>query len=86
MEPTKLSPDATAALLRDLCVIMGFCLPLDDDRRIQNDPPTDVEAFIDAVYQAEGTDYLTNKRCRPMMRQITEKHFSEWQSRQKIQD
>ncbi len=50
----KLSPHQTRVLLDELCLILGFCLPLKDIERLQNDPPSDVEAFTIAVIQAEG--------------------------------
>jgi hypothetical protein len=54
LDPTKLE-----ALLYHLCVKYGFCLDADEHRRLCADPPTDVTAFTDAVYRAEGMDPAT---------------------------
>jgi hypothetical protein len=51
------SQEATIkALLDDLCVRLGYCLPPDDQRRITSDPPQSADAFTDAVIEAEGFD------------------------------
>lgn len=44
------------ALLYELCVVLGFCLPPDAQARLRESPPTDVDAFTDAVIRAEGLD------------------------------
>jgi hypothetical protein len=44
------------ALLDDLCVQLGYCLPPDDQQRIISDPPESADAFTDAVVAAEGFD------------------------------
>jgi hypothetical protein len=44
------------ALLYELCVVLGFCLPPDAQARLRKSPPTDVDAFTDAVIRAEGLD------------------------------
>jgi hypothetical protein len=43
-------------LLERLCVELGFCLPPDAALAIAEDPPGDIEAFVSAVFQAEGLD------------------------------
>jgi hypothetical protein len=43
-------------LLDDLCVGLGYCLPPDDKQRIIADPPPTIDAFTDAVIEAEGRD------------------------------
>ena len=53
-DPTKLE-----ALLYHLCVKYGFCLEPDKRQWLCADPPTDVTAFTDAVYRAEGLDPAT---------------------------
>jgi len=37
-----------------LCVMHGYCLPPDEQPTIINDPPQDVDAFVDAVLLADG--------------------------------
>jgi len=44
------------ALLYELCVVLGFCLPPDEQARLRESPPTDVDTFTDAVIRAEGLD------------------------------
>ncbi|MGI5207105.1 hypothetical protein ACQEU6_36710 [Spirillospora sp. CA-108201] len=56
MEPTKLSREDVALLLRDLCVELGFCLPPQDQDALCDSPPGDVDGFTDAVFRAEGLD------------------------------
>lgn len=43
-------------LLYELCVELGFCLPPDEQARLRESPPTNVDAFTDAVIRAEGID------------------------------
>jgi len=58
--PTKLEamgsePDRRiTALLSELCVTYGYCLPPDDQEALLTDPPLEADAFIDAVLRAEG--------------------------------
>ena len=44
------------ALLDDLCVTFGFCLPPDAKETLRTNPPEGVHAFTDAVIRAEGMD------------------------------
>jgi hypothetical protein len=44
------------ALLDDLCVTFGFCLPPDAKKTLGTNPPEGVHAFTDAVIRAEGMD------------------------------
>jgi len=52
----QLSPNQVQALLSELCVVLGFCLPPDEQARLRESPPTEVDAFTDAVIRAEGLD------------------------------
>ena len=52
----QLSPAQVELLLDELCVVLGFCLPPDEQARLCEAPPTDVDAFTDAVIRAEGLD------------------------------
>ena len=52
----QLSPNQVQALLSELCVVLGFCLPPIEQARLQASPPTEVDAFTDAVIRAEGLD------------------------------
>jgi len=44
------------ALLYELCAVLGFCLPPDEQARLRESPPSDVDAFTEAVIRAEGLD------------------------------
>jgi hypothetical protein len=50
------------ALLSDLCVRYGFCLPSEEHDRLLDNPPQDVLSFVDAVYIAEGLNPETADR------------------------
>ncbi|MDC3959796.1 hypothetical protein [Polyangium jinanense] len=49
-------------LLNDLCVRLGFCLPPNKWRTLEQNPPNDVRLFTDAVFLAEGLDPATADR------------------------
>ena len=57
-----LTPPEVEKLLRDLCVRLGFCLPPDEQQRLETSPPADVRSFTDAVFVAEGLDPETASR------------------------
>ncbi|MEX0734236.1 MAG: hypothetical protein WD944_01365 [Steroidobacteraceae bacterium] len=42
------------ALLDRLCVDLGFCLPPQEQHRLSQNPPSDIIAFTEAVFIAEG--------------------------------
>src|SRR5688572_20852219 len=44
------------ALLSELCVALGFCLSPNEQARLKESPPTDVDTFTDVVIRAEGLD------------------------------
>jgi hypothetical protein len=50
----RLSPRQVEFLLEELCVDLGFCLPPDANAQLMREPPTNVDAFTDAVIRAEG--------------------------------
>lgn len=53
------------ALLDELCAGYGYCLPPDRKADLLAQPPQDVDAFVDAVLQAEGLDpSLCDERTR----------------------
>lgn len=52
----KLSSPQVETLLHELCVVLGFCLPPDEQARLRDSPPTEVDAFTDTVIRAEGLD------------------------------
>jgi hypothetical protein len=52
----KMPPEKIAALLTELCVVLGFCLPPDAVARLKSDPPADPDEFAEAVIRAQGLD------------------------------
>lgn len=56
------------ALLDNLCVANGFCLPAEAREELINTPPEDVDAFTDAVFAAEGLDASLYKQLRRAVR------------------
>jgi len=53
------------ALLYDLCVTYGYCLPPNEQEALLSNPPQDVDSFVDAVLVAEGEDLsLFDKQMR----------------------
>jgi hypothetical protein len=53
------------ALLYDLCVIYGYCLPPDEQAALIAKPPEDADVFVDAVLIAEGLNpSLCDKQTR----------------------
>ena len=57
-----LSPGEVDALLYDLCVTHGFCIPRTAQIALQQNPPSDVTAFVAAVYRADGEDPAVGSR------------------------
>ena len=52
---------AVQALLDELCVTLGFCLPPAEQRRLRDAPPADPDAFAEAasalaVFKVEPLD------------------------------
>lgn len=58
-----LSPDAIELLLGKLCVDLGFCLHSPEYDELCDNPPDDIDAFVNAVYVAEGLDPATADRA-----------------------
>jgi hypothetical protein len=73
----QMLPTQVDALLSELCVTMGFCLPPDEAARLRKSPPTDVDAFTDAVIRAEGLDPYADipRRMRRDVRSRVADHF-----------
>lgn len=64
-------------LLEDVCVRLGFCLPPNEQIRLEQDPPKDVDAFTDAIFVAEGLDphEKSNRGLRAQVRELVAKHL-----------
>ncbi|MBV9927571.1 MAG: hypothetical protein JOZ96_21315 [Acidobacteria bacterium] len=65
---THLRSRHIAYLLDELCIELGFCLPPDEQMRLQDEPPEDVDAFTDAVFRAEGLEPTANLQLRHQVR------------------
>jgi len=65
-------------LLDELCAKLGFCLPPSEQRRLRGSSSTDVDAFTDAVLEAEGVDPRVNKQLRRTVRDTIEWHMRRW--------
>jgi hypothetical protein len=68
-EPVRTSSRQIAALLYELCVDSGFCLPREDTESLLNNPPADIDVFTDAVFHAEKMNPHTNPVLRNAVRQ-----------------
>jgi len=56
----------------------GYCLAPDEQARLVEAPPADVDAFTDAVFIAEGRDLQTVlKSERRAVRDVVAKYFGE---------
>ncbi len=64
-------------LLYELCVRLGFCLPQEAQRQLERHPPSEVEAFADAVYAAEGEDPHAHPHVRRQVCECIAAHFAQ---------
>jgi hypothetical protein len=80
----QLSPAQVEALLYELCVVLGFCLPPGGQARLRESPPTEVDAFTDAVIRAEGLDPYADisPHLRRDVRARVSEHFRKAQGEQ----
>ena len=65
-------------LLNELCIRLGFCLPPDEKRRLEESPPGDVDSFTDAVLEAEGMSDTISTDMRRQVRDVVDRHMSRW--------
>jgi hypothetical protein len=70
-----MSPSRVNALLCQLCIDLGFCLPPADNDRLRRAPPADVDAFTDAVFVAEGMFPYGDPHLRRRVRAVVAAHF-----------
>jgi hypothetical protein len=63
-------------LLDELCTKLGFCLPPDEQRRLLESSPREVDGFTDAVFRAEGMGDVHDPRLRRQVRDIVDQHMS----------
>jgi hypothetical protein len=63
-------------LLYELYVRLGFCLPPDEQARLEETLPLDADAFTDAVLLAEGLDpQQTDSELRNQVRECVARHL-----------
>ena len=61
------------ALLWELCVEYGWCLPLEDSRALRAAGPQDRETVIDSIIRAEcGEDDVRDEDTRAFLRPIVD--------------
>ena len=65
-------------ILDDLCIELGFCLPPEEQRRLEASPPENVDSFTDAVFEAEGMGHMSDTNIRRQVRDVVERHMSRW--------
>ena len=70
-------PVRVEAMLYELCVRLGFCLPPEEHERIKAQPPLDAEGFTDAVFIAEKMDSQRNLHLRRQVRDVVARHFED---------
>ncbi|GAA4078810.1 hypothetical protein [Actinomadura miaoliensis] len=76
MATPQLSPEEVASLLYDLCVELGFCLSPEDQAALRTSPPTDVDSFAEAVFQAEGMNPSANEHLWHQVRHMVARAFT----------
>jgi hypothetical protein len=65
--PQRLSPEQTRAVLNELCVKLGYCLPPKDYEIVESNPPTDPLAFAELVVRLEGVGELDPEAFKPVL-------------------
>jgi hypothetical protein len=71
----RLSYSEVAALLDDLCLRYGFCLPPREQERLKAEPPGDADGFTDAVFVAEGMDPWRDLHLRRLVKRRVAQAF-----------
>lgn len=76
---TRRDPKAEVRqLLYELCVDLGFCLPPQEQQRLQEAPPGDADGFTDAVFRAEGMHPGRHGQLRRQVRETVDRHMRGW--------
>lgn len=65
------------SLLYELCVECGFCLPPQEQLRLEEKPPMEIDSFTDAVFVAEGMNPYSKPALRKQVRERVAKHFAD---------
>ena len=73
------NPKQIDYLLGELCSRLGFCsIPPGEYDRLLAEPPTDVDDFTDAVFEAEGMDAADSqyRGLRAQVRDLVSRTFA----------
>jgi len=73
------SEQKVRVLLDELCVRLGFCLPPTASAQIRKDPPTEITAFTEAIFLAEGLKSEESRHLRQQVRDVVSRHFISWE-------
>jgi hypothetical protein len=76
----NLAPAEVRALLAQLCVKLGFCLPPVEIERFAASPPGDSDEFTEAVLVAEGYGLATSDPLFDQVREVVAQAFIRHQS------
>lgn len=60
------------------CVKLGYCLPPEENLRLERAPPRNVDSFTGAVFEAEGMGDMSYTEVRRQVRAVVEQHMSRW--------
>jgi hypothetical protein len=74
-----MNPKRVQTLLDELCIGLGFCLPPQVCAQLKEKPPTNVAAFSEAIFRAEGLDSGASRRLSRQVRDVVSKHFCAWE-------
>jgi len=75
-----LSPAEVTSLLSKLCIELGFCLSPEEDTKLVESPPDNIDDFTDAVFLAEGLNPQDARRH--LYRQVRAKVSEAFQKHQ----
>ncbi|MCY1144691.1 hypothetical protein OWR29_42395 [Actinoplanes sp. Pm04-4] len=70
--------DEVGHLLYELCVQLGFCLSPEAQQRLVQSPLGSVDAFTDAVFEAEGLGDMSYTDLREKVRELVATHMGRW--------
>ena len=65
-------------LLNELCSKLGFCQPPEENQRLRESPPGEVNSFTDAVFEAEGMGDMRYTDLRRQLREVVDQRMSRW--------
>jgi hypothetical protein len=74
----QMDQSRVAALLYEVCVDLGFCLPPAVNARLESNPPADVDEFTDVIFREEGMEPYNDTVLRNQVRERVAKHFKKF--------